>query len=74
MLYSLDTSGLICPYPLLKIRLKMNELALGDKLEAISTDPSSNIDISVYARQTGNKLLKSWKEGDKFYYLLQKVN
>ena len=68
----LDTTGLHCPFPLAQTKQLLNNLSSKQKLLVITSDPSFAIDCNVYIRQSGNKLLKSWQEGENFYYLLSK--
>jgi tRNA 2-thiouridine synthesizing protein A len=68
----LDTSNLICPMPLLKAKLALKSLSAGQILMVVATDASSVIDFKAFTRQTTNNLLKSWQEGQKYYFLLQK--
>lgn len=68
----LDTTGLHCPLPIAKTKQTVSELASKKRVLVITSDPSFDIDCKVYIRQSGNKLLKSWKEGKEFYYLLIK--
>ena len=68
----LDTTGLHCPLPIAKTKQTISKLENEKKLLVITTDPSFDIDCKVYIRQSGNKLLKSWQEDKKFYYLLSK--
>lgn len=69
----LDATGLKCPMPLLKAKKALNELAPGDQLEVIATDPGSVRDFRVFSEQSGHALLVSCQEDDRYYYLLQKA-
>jgi TusA-related sulfurtransferase len=68
----LDTTGLYCPFPIAQTKQIISKLENKKKLLVITSDPSFDIDCRVYIRQSGNKLLKSWQEDKKFYYLLSK--
>ncbi|MCY3813903.1 MAG: sulfurtransferase TusA family protein [Gammaproteobacteria bacterium] len=70
----LDATGLNCPMPLLKAKKALNELAPGDQLEVIATDPGSVRDFRVFSEQSGHALLVSRQEADRYYYLLQKAS
>ena len=60
---TLDCSGLLCPVPVYKAALAMKELADGETLRLITTDPGSLEDIPAFARQTGSRLLRSEEAG-----------
>lgn len=70
----LDASGLNCPMPLLKAKQALNRLAVGQTLRVRATDPGSERDFEVFARQSGHELLDASREGDAFLYLLRKTS
>ena len=69
----LDATGLNCPMPLLKAKKALNELAPGERLEVIATDPGSVRDFKVFSEQSGHALLISRQEAERYYYLLEKA-
>jgi tRNA 2-thiouridine synthesizing protein A len=68
----LDTSGLSCPLPILKAKKVLNEMASGQVLKIIATDPGAVKDMQSFSRQTGHPLLSSTEEGSSFVFLLKK--
>ncbi|WP_291320338.1 sulfurtransferase TusA family protein [Desulfonatronospira sp.] len=52
-----DTSGLSCPMPLLKTKKAIKELASGQVLQVIGTDPGSKNDIPEFGNKDGNEFL-----------------
>lgn len=68
----LDATGLTCPMPLLKAKRALNELAGGERLRVVATDPGSLRDFQVFSEQSGNALLESRQEAGRYYYLLRK--
>ncbi len=69
---SLDARGLNCPMPLLKAKKAINELAPGDILTVVATDPGSVRDFRVFSEQSGHALLESREADGEFFYRLQK--
>lgn len=67
----LDTSGLNCPLPVLKTKKKIKELAVGDILTIIATDPASRIDFDHYCHVSGNILLSTHEENQVFTYKIE---
>jgi TusA-related sulfurtransferase len=67
----LDMKGLSCPRPLIGAKRIMDELATGQVLLLISDCPGTPDDLSSWARQTGNSLLRTEKmpEGGVGYYI-----
>ncbi|KPF42768.1 hypothetical protein D621_20285 [beta proteobacterium AAP51] len=68
----LDTRGLNCPLPILKTKKALADMASGDVLRVVSTDPGSTRDFQAFARQTGNELVEQKNEGDLFVHLLRR--
>jgi len=48
-----DARGLRCPMPLVKAKLRMEELAEGDALLVMATDPEAAIDLAAWAHEQG---------------------
>ena len=70
----LDCSGLMCPMPVVKTAKAMKEMALGDTIEMISTDPGSMPDMKAWANQTKHELLEAEATGGKFRFLIKKTH
>ena len=68
----LDCSGLLCPMPVIKTMKSIKELQVGQVLKMIATDPGAPPDMEAWARQTGNEMLDSHKEGDKFIFYFRR--
>lgn len=68
----LDCSGLLCPLPVYKTALALKELAEGEVLKLITTDPGALADIPALARRRGDTLV-SVEEGEGVQtFLIQK--
>lgn len=67
----LDARGLNCPLPILKAKKALAEMASGEILRVIATDPGSVRDFQAFARQTGNDLVGQ-SENDKEYTFFMK--
>jgi tRNA 2-thiouridine synthesizing protein A len=52
-----DARGLNCPLPILKAKKALSQLATGQVVKVMSTDPGSKRDFEAFARQTGNELV-----------------
>ncbi len=68
-----DASGLACPMPIVKTKKSLADMAPGQVLRVISTDPGSVSDMQAFAEQTGNALLESATENNKFVFFLKKA-
>jgi tRNA 2-thiouridine synthesizing protein A len=66
----LDTRGLNCPLPILKTKKALAEMASGEVLKVVSTDPGALRDFQAFARQTGHDLLEQTSTGtEQVHYL-----
>lgn len=54
---TLDTSGLLCPLPVLKARKRLKAMTPGAVLRLIATDPAAVIDIPHFCAESGHELL-----------------
>jgi tRNA 2-thiouridine synthesizing protein A len=70
---TLDCSGALCPMPVIKTSQAIKELQVGQVLKMIATDPGAPADMEAWSRQTGNELLDSHTEGDKFIFYFRRV-
>lgn len=70
----LNVKGLTCPMPLLKAKKTLNDMEAGKVLRVLATDPGSERDFEVFARQSGNTLLDSSQSEGVYCYHLRKKN
>jgi tRNA 2-thiouridine synthesizing protein A len=69
----LDTSGMLCPVPVIKTSKAIKEMQVGQVLKMISTDPGAPPDMVAWARQTGNELLDSHQEGKNYIFYFRRL-
>jgi tRNA 2-thiouridine synthesizing protein A len=67
-----DASGLSCPLPIVKTKKSLADMAPGQVLRVIATDPGSVCDMEAFAEQTGNPLLQSGTENNKYVFFIKK--
>ena len=53
----IDARGLNCPLPILRAKKALADMASGQVLKIVATDPGSVRDFKAFARQTGNELV-----------------
>ncbi|HSQ73205.1 MAG TPA: sulfurtransferase TusA family protein [Rubrivivax sp.] len=68
-----DASGLACPLPIVKTKKALADMAQGSVLKVVATDPGSVPDMAAFAEQTGNALVESGTENNKFVFFLKKA-
>jgi tRNA 2-thiouridine synthesizing protein A len=69
---TLDCKGLSCPMPIVKTAQALRQLAAGDLIEVLATDPGSVKDFAAWSKMTGNELVETGQEGVVFRFLLKK--
>ena len=53
----LDARGLLCPLPVLKARKRLLQMATGEILKVVATDPAAVIDMPHFCTEQGHRLL-----------------
>jgi len=66
---TLDTRGLMCPMPIVKLAKKVKEMKSGQVLELLADDVGAKEDVPAWCSRTGNALMGMEEEGKilKFY-------
>jgi tRNA 2-thiouridine synthesizing protein A len=70
--HRLDASGLYCPEPVMLLHNKVRDMASGELLEVVATDPTTCRDIPNFCRFLGHELREQREEGDLFIFLICK--
>jgi tRNA 2-thiouridine synthesizing protein A len=68
----LDARGLNCPLPILRAKKALTDMATGQVLKILATDPGSVKDFQAFSKQTGNALLSSDTANSEFIFFLRK--
>jgi tRNA 2-thiouridine synthesizing protein A len=68
----LDTCGLACPLPLLRLKKTLVGMERGHVVRVAATDPASVLDFGVFLEQSGHVLLTHWQESGTLFYLIRK--
>ena len=69
---TLDMKGFACPLPIAKTAQTIRELAVGDLLEVLATDPGSVPDFIAWSASTGHELVERSEEDGVFRFLIRK--
>lgn len=69
---TLDTKGMNCPLPILKAKKALKDLAAGDLLEVLATDPGSVKDFDSFCRSTGNELMETNDNDGVYKFMIKK--
>lgn len=69
---SINTSGLVCPMPVVNTKRAIQKLESGQVLEVVATDNTSRTDIPVLLRKLGHELLSMREEDGVITFLIRK--
>ena len=69
---TLNACGLQCPGPIMAVYKKMQELAPGDLVEVVATDPGFRRDVAAWCERTGNTLVRLEEREGRIYATLRK--
>ena len=68
----LDATGLLCPEPVMLLHNHIRDIAAGETLQVLATDPSTERDIPKFCTFLGHELLEQDRVDDHYRYLLRK--
>ncbi|MFA6052093.1 MAG: sulfurtransferase TusA family protein [Methylobacter sp.] len=67
-----DASGLNCPLPLLRLKKALMEMASGDVVKVIATDPAAHLDFGVYSDQAGHQIIEFIRQSNTQIFYIRK--
>lgn len=69
--HRLDTTGLLCPLPVIRTQERIKDLEPGDILEVLASDPGAKHDIPSWCRVHGHVLLATSANDDQFQFRIE---
>ena len=68
----LDTSGFLCPMPVVQAKLAMDKLQTGQTLRIQATDKGSWTDIPGWTKASGHELISQEQGNGKYVFVVKK--
>lgn len=68
----LDACGLTCPEPVMLLHKAVRDLAAGEYLEVVATDPSTQRDIPKFCQFLGHELVLQKTDATQYTFHLRK--
>lgn len=68
----LDARGLYCPEPVMMLHNKIADVAAGQLIEVLATDPSTERDIPKFCNFLGHQLVHQEQRDNEYVYLIRK--
>lgn len=69
--FELNARRMFCPMPVIRTQDKIKELAEGDTLEVVSTDPGALSDIPAWCRINGHKVIATREDDDEVIVVIE---
>jgi len=70
----LDTSGLLCPEPVMMLHKAVKDLAENGVIKVIATDPSTTRDIPKFCHFLGYELIGQEADEKSYFYYIKKIS
>lgn len=70
----LDAKGLNCPLPIIKTKKMLKDIAVGQTLEVLATDPGSVADFAAFCRTTGNELVEQATDAGVYRFVIRRAS
>ncbi|HDY98058.1 MAG TPA: sulfurtransferase TusA [Pseudomonas sabulinigri] len=69
----LDTQGLMCPEPVMMLHNAVRDMAVGELLQVLATDPSTQRDIPRFCAFLGHELVEQGEAEGVYRYVIRKA-
>jgi TusA-related sulfurtransferase len=69
---TLDTSGLLCPIPIVRTAAAVKGLAVGEVVKVIATDAGIATDMPMWCKATRHEHLATFREGARWLSYVRK--
>lgn len=70
MKHNLDTKGLLCPMPVIKLQNYIKNTSPGDTIELTASDPGTKHDIPTWCRISGHQVIEQTEAHGLFHFLI----
>jgi len=70
---TMDLKGLPCPMPVVKVSKGIKDVAVGQVLKAVTSDPGALADFPSWAKTSGNEILKTDQDGDEIVFYIKRL-
>jgi tRNA 2-thiouridine synthesizing protein A len=67
-----DTCGMFCPAPIIKLSEAIRNVDAGRVVELVSDDPAIEFDLPAWCKSAGHVVVGRARDGNTFVYRVQK--
>ncbi len=68
----LDVRGETCPYPFIRTKWLMDQIAGGEVIKVVVNDPEALQNIDMWTKKSGDRILRIETEGDTYIIYVKK--
>jgi Predicted redox protein, regulator of disulfide bond formation len=69
----LNLRNLPCPMPVVKISKGIKEVAVGEVVKAVTTDPGALTDFPAWAKTSGNEIVETEQAGGEVCFYIKRL-
>ena len=69
----LDATGLRCPIPVLRARKRLKSMSPGDRLEVLTDDPASPIDMRHFCATEGHDIVEAHEADAPYRFVIARA-
>ena len=67
----LDTRGLLCPLPVLKLRKLIKKIEKKEKIKLITDDPAAIVDVPHFCNEQSYRIIENRKENGYDLFIIE---
>ena len=67
----LDTRGLLCPLPVLKLRKLIKNIKKKEKIKLITDDPAAIVDVPHFCNEQNYRIIENRKENGYDLFIIE---
>ncbi|NRB42476.1 MAG: sulfurtransferase TusA [Pseudomonadales bacterium] len=72
--FSLDARGVFCPEPVMMLHQQFRKMSIGDELDVVASDPSTQRDIPKFCAFLNHELISQQEIDGEYLYRLRKLS
>lgn len=69
----IDASGLACPMPVIELAKAIDDIAVGDRVRLLATDPAAKVDVPVWCRMKRQHLRSAQDHDGVWTFIVERA-
>ena len=67
-----DATGLTCPMPVIELSTAIEQVAVGEQVRLLATDPTARVDVPVWCRMRRHRLVSLDEHDSALRFLVER--